>query len=435
MTLARLIKTHLCPLLLIAAMAPLAACGGGLREDAKAAPPPPPAAVAPPEPVEAVPTVPERADRHFDRGVTKVGLLLPLSGRNAALGQAMLDAAQLSLFDIRDPGIVLVPRDTETQGVGPAAQSAIEDGAKILLGPIFADAIRAAAPVARHYRIPLVGFSTDRSVAGNGVYILGFTPQQQVDRIVGYAAGRGWKRLAALVPQSPYGDMVKHSLQEAAARYGGTVVATETFVEKEEALSGPVERLAARKTPVQPAAPLPPPAPGTTAYVPEPAFEYQFDAVLIAAGGGLLKTLAPMLPYYDIDPARVKFLGTGLWDDASLKNEPALAGALYAGPSPETGATFANHYRRTYEGGAPRVASLAYDAVALAAALKKMNPEQPFTYQALNDPKGFAGIDGVFRFGADGVAERGLAVIQITPSGASAVEMAPREFGQPVARP
>ena len=437
MNFLRLIKTHLCPLFLAASMMPLTACGASMRPDVADTPPPAPVVASiPAVPQEEIPTVPERADKYFQKGVTKVGLLLPLSGRNAGLGQSMLDAAQLALFDVGDPGIVLLPRDTEgPQGAAGAAQDAIDDGAQILLGPIFADAIRAAGPVARQMRVPLVGFSTDRTVAGNGVYILGFTPQQQVERIVKYAIDKGYKRLAALIPASPYGTMVAESLRNAASKYGGTVVATESFEETEEALSGPVERLASRKIAVAPSAPLPPPVPGGPPMAAQPEYEFPFDAVLIATGGGLLKTLAPMLPYYDIDPEKVKFLGTGLWDDATLRSEPALAGAWYAGPSPETGAAFSDHYGKVYKGTAPRVSSIAYDSVALVAALKKMHPDRPFTPESLTDAKGFAGIDGVFRFGPDGIAERGLAVIEITPSGAMAVDMAPQEFGGTYARP
>lgn len=435
MTFLRLIRNHLCPLFLVASTLALAACGG-VREEVVAPPPPPQVVAALPPPEEELPTLPERPDKYFEKGFIKVGLLLPLSGRNQALGQSMLDAAQLALFDVQDPSIVLLPRDTEgPKGAAGAAQDAIDSGAQILLGPIFADAIRAAGPVAKQYRIPLVGFSSDRAVAGGGVYILGFTPQQQVDRIVKYAVDHGYKRLAALVPESAYGTMVTESLRNSASKHGGTIVAIEPFQETEEALAGPVQRIAARKTQVPSTEPVPPPVSGAPAYVRQPVFEYQFDALLIAAGGGLLKTLAPMLPYYDIEPEKVKFLGTGLWDDASLKNEPSLAGAFFAGPSPETGITFSSHYGKVYGGTAPRVSSIAYDAVALVAALKKARPDRPFTASALTDAKGFAGIDGVFRFDREGVAERGLAVIQITPAGMSAVDPAPQEFGAPVARP
>ncbi len=435
MTFFRLIRNHLCPLLLAASMLALASCGG-VREEVVAPPPPPQVVAALPPPEEELPTLPQRPDKYFEKGFTKVGLLLPLSGRNQALGQAMLDAAQLALFDVQDPTIVLLPRDTEgPKGAAGAAQDAIDNGAQILLGPIFADGIRAAGPVAKQYKVPLVGFSSDRTVAGGGVYILGFTPQQQVDRIVKYSIDQGYKRLAALVPESAYATMVTEALRNAASKYGGTIVAIEPFQETEEALAPPVQRLAARKVQVPSTEPVPPAVPGAPPYVQQPVYQYQFDALLIATGGGLLKTLAPMLPYYDIEPEKVKFLGTGLWDDASLKNEPALAGAFYAGPSPETGVTFSTHYGRVYGGTAPRVSSIAYDAVALVAALKKMHPDRPFTASALADAKGFAGIDGVFRFDREGVAERGLAVIQITPSGMNAVDPAPQEFGAPVARP
>lgn len=434
MTLKRLIRSHLCPLFLIVAMMPLAACGASMRQEVRAAPPPQQVAALPP-PVEAPPPKP---DKYYGEHITKVGLLLPLSGPNAALGEAMRDAAQLALFDVGDPTIVLLPRDTEgSGGAAGAAQDAIDDGAQVLLGPIFADAIRAAGPVAQQFSVPLIGFSTDRTVAGNGVYIMGFTPQQQVDRIVKYAIDQGYKRLAALVPESAYGTMVVEALRSAAGRYGGTVVDTETFQPNEAALADPVERLSRHRVEIAPPpdASPPPAMPGEPPAEPQPVYKYDFDAVLIAAGGGLLKTLAPMLPYYDIDPDKVKFLGTGLWDDASLKSEHELAGAWYAGPPPQAGTTFTQRFQTVYGETAPRVSTIAYDAVSLVAALKKLRPERPFSREALTSPTGFSGIDGVFRFGPDGVADRGLAVVQINPSGADVVDLAPQEFGTSYAQP
>jgi ABC-type branched-subunit amino acid transport system substrate-binding protein len=444
MTLKRLIRTHLCPLFLAVAMMPLAACGASMRDDVEAAPPPPGPQMAalPPEPVEPPPppVPPPKPDRYYEGTVTKVGILLPLSGPNASLGEAMLSAAQLALFDVGDPSIVLVPRDTEGRdGAAGAAQDAIDDGARVLLGPIFADAIRSAGPVARQFQVPLIGFSTDHTVAGNGIYIMGFTPQQQVDRIVKYAIDQGDTRLAALVPQSAYGTMVLEAMRNAAGRYGGTLVTAETFQQNQAGLADPVERLSRHRRQV--AAPPPeaevlaPGAPDMPQTEPRPVYEYDFDAVLIAAGGSLLKTLAPMLPYYDIEPEQVQFLGTGLWDDDTLASEPALAGAWYAGPSPDVGASFTRRFRSVYGDAPPRVATIAYDAVSLVAALKKMRPERPFTRQALTDPQGFTGIDGVFRFGPDGVAERGLAVVSLGREGARVIDMPPEKFGTSYAQP
>ncbi len=378
----------------------------------------------------------------FEPGKVRVGLLLPLSGPRAGLGDIMLKAAQLALFDAGDDSIILLPRDTRgtAEGAAAAAQSAVDDGARVILGPVFSTSIRGATPIAREFGVPLIGFSTDRSVAGNGVYILGFTPQQQVDRIIGFAAANGRSRIAALIPYSAYGDAILQSLRVTANRRGVSVVQVERYEEDEQLLYDPVRRLARYD---RRQAELEAEKQALAGMGDDDDFAQElltslsardtygglaFDSVFIPAGGAMLRALAPLLFYYDVDPRRVQYLGTGLWDDPGLSREPALDGAWYAGPPPESASLFRSHFQNTYRARPPRVASLAYDSVALVAALLRQNPNDPFGFQNLTNPKGFAGIDGVFRLGTNGVAERGLAVIEISPDGTALIDNAPVSF-------
>ena len=447
---------HLCLLSLIAATALLSACGGAPPR--QAAPPRDPepvevARAAPPEVPFIEPMVmPPRPDLPppiYGDNTLRVALLLPLSGPRAALGETMLQAAQLALFDIGDNRIVLMPRDTggTPQGGASAAQQAIDDGAQIILGPVFADVIRSAGSVAVQYRVPVVGFSTDRSVAGNGVYIMGFTPEEQVDRIVAYAISNGKRRFAAMIPEGAYGRTVLEALRKSVARRGGTMIQTETYQEDEQALYAPVRRLARYDNRRQA---LEAEREALAAFGEDDDFAQEllgnlssadtygrldYDAVLLPAGGPMLRALAPLLAYYDIDPNRVKFLGTGLWDDPGLVREPSLKGGWYAGPNPDAAKLFSQHFASAYADRPPRVASLAYDSVALVAGLIRKYPRSPFTERALRDDSGFAGLDGIFRFGPSGVVERGLAVIEVTPEGMVPVDPAPSAFGSRLARP
>ena len=151
-------------------------------------------------------------------GAVKVALLLPLtgSGNTPSVAKALKQAAELALFDFDNPSVSLVPKDTKgtPTGAQAAAQSAIQDGAELIIGPLFAQEVAAAAPVARQSNIPMIAFSSDEKVAGGGVYLLSFLAGRDVPRIVSYAASRGKRNFALLIPQSPYGRLAEEAFAQ-----------------------------------------------------------------------------------------------------------------------------------------------------------------------------------------------------------------------------
>jgi hypothetical protein len=161
----------------------------------------------------------------------------------------------------------------------------------------------------------------------------------------------------------------------------------------------------------------------------EGAGDLGFDALLLPVGGQQLQTLAPLLPRYGIDPAHVHFLGTGLWDnDPALANEPELEGAWYAVPDPSGRADFEKRFAALYGHAPPRLATLAYDATALAAALSRGPEGADFSADALTNQNGFVGLDGIFRLRADGRVERGLAIVEVHRAGNAVVSPEPQSF-------
>ncbi len=382
-------------------------------------------------------------------GSIRVGLLVPLSGMNAPLGQAMLNAAHLALFDWADERLEMVVHDTgdSPEGAQRAVQDAIADGAQLILGPLLAQGVRAAAPIARAAGVPIVAFSSDRSVAGAGVHILGFQPEADVRRVVGYARSRGHARFAALAPDNDYGRAVVAALREAAAA-GGSAVTQVQFYDpnaadhtdlirrfanydaRRQTLLAQRRELEARDDEVSKRALARLDRLQTIGELP-------FDALLLPEGGQRLQAIAALLPFFDVDPAKIKMLGTGRWDQSGLGAEPALVGGWFPAPTPETRAVFEKRYRETFGQAAPRLATLAYDAGALAAVLgqsgKAAGPDgkkvADFSPAALTQGAGFAGSDGIFRLRPDGANERGLAVLQVLPNGTRTVSKAPESFG------
>jgi branched-chain amino acid transport system substrate-binding protein len=345
--------------------------------------------------------------------VVRVGLLVPLSGRNAPLGKAFQDAAALSLFDkyarlrLRDQlvRVELLPKDTgdTPERAAAAAQEAIADGAEFVIGPLFADAVSAAAPVARAKNISVLSFSNTRAQASPGTYMFGFSPAEQADRVVTHALTNGYSKVAVLAPKSPLGDMVIAAAEAAADRQGFKLAAKATYLTQGAGMDQALNALATAGKPPE------------------------FDAILIAEGGGTLDTILRGLSARGVKPSTVKFLGTGLWDDVALLQRVNLDSAWFASSLPPLTEAFETRFRTTYGYEPPRVASLAYDAVALAVTLATSGRE--FSAVNLTSSAGFSGpANGIFRLKADGTTQRGLAVMQVKGSMMQVISPPPKGF-------
>ncbi|MEM8921598.1 MAG: penicillin-binding protein activator, partial [Pseudomonadota bacterium] len=276
-----------------------------------------------------------------------------------------------------------------------------------ILGPLFAANVRAAAEIAREAETPLISFSTDRTAAGDGAYLLSVTPEEEVERIVDWAALKGIERFAMFGPRTTYGRRVDAALRYEATRRGAAVFASEFYDANDPSPVLPAQNLAAM---VNAEAEL---APGKV-------------AVLIPERGVRLRAVAPLMPYYDVDLSIVTLLGTGLWNDPEVWREPSLFGGAFAAPDPDAIASFDETYAGEIGQEAPRLASLGYDAAALAVALGEADALSP---EALERGDGFVGVNGLFRFNPDGVSEHGLAVLQVSETaGARIVDRARTSF-------
>jgi ABC-type branched-subunit amino acid transport system substrate-binding protein len=374
----------------------------------------------------------------------KVALLLPLSGQGADAGQALLNAAQIAVFDFPDAHLTLMPQDTHgtPSGAAAAARQAVADGAELILGPLFAADARAAAPIAAGAGINEIAFSTDSQVAGGNVYLIGFLPEDEVKRVVSYAAHTGAHRFAALLPNTGYGQRVGDILRAAVSRNGATLGSIQTYdPTNPQSMTDAVKALTARASPQPPAGQAESTAASaapdatvpdlpTQPAPPATADALGFDALLIADGGDRLHTLAPILTFYGINAANIRLLGTGLWDDPGVQSEAALVGGWFAGPPQAGFERFAGRYQDAFGAAPPRIASLGYDATALAAVLARNGPPgQRFSTAALTDPRGFTGIDGLFRLQPTGLPQRELAVLEVRGDSFQVVDPAPTAFG------
>ena len=348
------------------------------------APPPPP--IVPP------PVIPVEGARNG------VAVIVPLTGPDGGVGTSISNAANLALADSGEKSIRITIYDsTGPGGAAGAAQLAIAEGNRLILGPLLAEDVRAAAPVARRADVPVIAFSNDESVAGDGVFIMGFTPDQSVGRVVEFAKGRGVTRYGALVPTGVYGQRATQALLGAARRNGGRVAAVETFNRTPAAATAAARRLKAKGG---------------------------YDAVLIGDSGRIASVVAPVLG------AGPRIVGTELWaNDKTLGKTAGLRGAWYAAAPDVQFNRMVTRYRARIGKTPYRLGSLGYDAVLLAVRSSRDWPiGKPVPASSLMDRDGFAGVDGNFRFGRDGVAERLLEVRQVTQAGTIVVSPAARAF-------
>ncbi|CCG41715.1 penicillin-binding protein activator [Magnetospirillum molischianum] len=373
------------------------------------APPPPPEPALSPAVTAPMTLVAPKAAKTESRAA----LLLPLSGPQAATGQALSNAAQLALFEIADAHFSLIPLDTKgtAEGAAAAMGQAMAQGADIILGPVFSFEVKAAAPLAQEHMLPMLAFTTDATVAGNGIYALGYLPGPQVARVISYARDQGRRRIAVLARSDEYGRAVADASQLAASSLGVDLVAVEFYDPAQTDFTALVKRLAARR-----------PAPGQKS---------AYDAILIADEGVRLRNLSSLLSYYLTGGEPPRLLGTLLWDDPRLVAEPSLIGGWYPAPPSASYEAFEQRYSKAFGPMPARVpgllAGIAYDATALAALMARQGRGE-YSMEALQSPLGFLGAGGLFRLTPAGLAERGLAIREITPQGAREIAPAPATF-------
>jgi ABC-type branched-subunit amino acid transport system substrate-binding protein len=371
--------------------AALMAAGCQVIPKTDVAPPPPPPAAEPS--ATALPT---------DTGRHRIALLVPMSGETAPVGQAVANATTMALLDTSAENLRITTYDTSA-GAAAAAQQAIADGNKLILGPLMGDAVPAVQAAARPAGVPVIAFSNDSSVAGPNVFVMGHMPDHSIRRSVQYARARGANRIAALLPEGDYGARSAAALDNALRDFGGTLAGREVYSRGNSSIVSAASRLRT--------------AGG-------------YDTVLIADSARLAIEAADELQRGA--RTRTRILGTELWSgEATLPRAGSLEGALFAAVSDQRFKRFAESYEARFGAQPYRMATLGYDAVLLTLRVaREWKVGTPFPKNELYDKGGFLGVDGAFRFGRNGLIERALEVREVRGGEVVAVDPAPTGFAR-----
>ncbi len=370
-----------------------------------------------------------------------VALLLPLTGDNAAIGQVLENAAKLALTAPGSPALDVRDTGGTPQGAAAAAQAAIAAGDGMILGPLTSGETQAVAPIAKAAQVNVLAFTNDSTVGAAGVWPLGITPTQQVQRVVQAAQGAGRTQIAALLPDDDFGHHLSDALTAATAADGESAPAVTFFDEGDfsglnqavRQMSDFADRGQSIEDQIKAAEDLNTAAGRATADqlrrqpIPPPSFNALFIG---ATSGDALAEIANLLPYYYVSQPTVQFLGPALWAGLApaMAQNTVFNGAMYAAPDPADAASFDTEYQTAYGAAPPAIANVGFDAAAIA---RVAAGNGGYTSTVLTNPNGFAGTDGVMRLEANGAVERGLAVFQVTPGAPVITSPAPTQLPAP----
>ncbi|MEZ5716244.1 MAG: penicillin-binding protein activator [Paracoccaceae bacterium] len=340
-----------------------------------------------------------------------VALLVPNGSQSSGdvfLAKALENAARLAISDLQGVKVDLRVYATAGQAgqAQAAASQAIADGAKIILGPVFAEAANAVGHVAATKGVNVLAFSNNATIAGGNVFILGPTFNTTADRLTGFARSQGKGRILVVYSENVEGQLGRNAIQQAIAAKGATLAGAVGYEFSQPGVVAAIPKITAA------------------------ARAGQADAVFLTANtAGALPLFAQMLPEAGLGPSSTQYIGLTRWDIPPQTLEmPGVQGAWFAMPDPTRTQAFASRYQGAFGETPPPIAGLAYDGIAAIGALVKAGKADALTGTALTQGAGFQGATGIFRLRGDGTNERGLAVAQIRDRKVVVIDAAPGSF-------
>ncbi|MFK7944147.1 MAG: penicillin-binding protein activator [Paracoccaceae bacterium] len=341
----------------------------------------------------------------------KLALMVPLSSQQksaAQLGQALANAAQMAMKEINDPLMTLSVYDTggDPNKARAVAQRAVQEQAKLIIGPLLGSSTKAVAQPAAQGNIKVISFSTDTTSAGDPVFLSGFIPEIAAQRITGYARAKGYDRVAVFYPQTAYGSQ---AINGARSSGGAAIVLASEYARTNEGI---------------------PPA---AAQFAKDAKAAGARAVLIAESGQALKFVGGLMQQNGVSGRNVKFLGLGEWNSRATLEAKQIKGGWFAAPDPRALRAFVDKYKANYGSVPPSLAVLSYDAVKIAGQLlaeaRAGGNRDPFSTAALTRGGGFNGAVGPISFNPNGIGTRGMAVLEVGNGRFTTIDPAPVRLG------
>ena len=349
----------------------------------------------------------------------RIGLLVPLSGRYAALGDEIRRGAEMALFKTGRDNVTLLFLDTKGgDAAADAALTGVKNDVDIFIGPLFTPAVVAARAVAARHQTPMLLLSNNRAVVAPDSWLMGYLPEQQLDGLLGHAVDVGKTQFAIIAQDAAFGQRLLTHATNRLRDFGLKPEAVRVLSDAELADENSLKQAIREFTRYQPPAPDELPA------------DSPFDAVIFAGDPEFALRAAPLLAYYDVGPDRALFLGNALWNQAQLLNEPSLQGGVFATRPSQFDTKFIASWREIWQQPPGELSRLGFDALALVAALvTDAEDGAPLSAgdwaQKLVTHRGFQGYSGAFRLLPDGSNVRAYELRQIRRGQSTIIKPAP----------
>jgi Periplasmic binding protein len=360
------------------------------------------------------PTVPGAGGAPAGRGGTvQVALLVPSGSGQASdelIAASLQNAARLAINDL-GAGVKIDLKVYSTAGqpaqAAAMATQAVNEGAQIILGPLYAAEANAAGVAVASRGVNVLSFSNNADIAGGNVFVLGSTFRNTAQRLASYARQQGVDKIMIVHDQNQAGEVGRAAIAAGVSQAGGSVVGTGSYEFSQSGIATAI--------------------PGIAAEARDSGAEGIF---FTADSAGALPLVTQLLKDNRVDPATVRFIGLTRWDiPQATVALPSVQGGWFALPDPSLYAQFTARYKAAYSADPHGTAGLAYDGIAAIGALVSQGNANALSAAALTQGQGFVGVNGVFRLLADGTNQRGLAIAQIQNNQVTIIDPAPRSFG------
>lgn len=344
-------------------------------------------------------------------GPITVALLVPSGSATPGddiLARDLENAARMAIADLGGSVQVTLnvyPTAGQPAQAANAAQTAVAEGAQVILGPLRAEESNAAAVAVAASGINVLSFSNNSGIAGGNLFVLGPTFENTARRLAGHAMRNGKSRLMIVHENNAAGEIGRNAIQQGAAAAGASVVATAGF---EYSQNGIIQAV-----------------PGIAAQAKVTGAQAVF---LTSDAGGALPLLTQMLSENGVSPATTQYIGLTRWDILpTVVTLPGVQGGWFTMPDPVLHEQYRARYLATYGSEPHWLSGVAYDGVAAVAALAKRG--SALDSASLTQGAGYVGVNGIFRLLPNGTNERGLAVAQIRNNAVVVIDPAPSAFG------
>ena len=350
----------------------------------------------------------------------RVALMAPLSGTHKQFGEELRKGAEMALFTVANPKVEMMIYDTaggadgDSKAIAGAAAKAMQNGADIIIGPLFTKSVEQVKQIANFNAIPMIVFSNNVNVAGPQRWVMGYLPEQQLDSLLGFAVADGRERFAILAEATDFGKRLanhaRNRLQEFGFKTEEIAILSGDDLADETMLKRKIRTFARYKPPAEDEEVL--------------IAESPYDAVVFAGGPSFALRTAPVLAYYDVGPDNSLYLGTALWNQNQLLSEPSLQGGIFAKRPSVADPVFEENWAQIWpHAGSGQLARLGFDAMALVSSLTEI--DRADWSAKITDDSGFNGYSGAFRLRQNGSNVRAYEIRRIWAGASDIIQRAP----------